>query len=75
MSEISDETRADDSNLRQLMRAIAQERHRFGYRRLHVLLKRTIGTRAPMLVPMIRTTGGRSTLCQTNSPTAAPSAS
>ncbi|MET4348893.1 transposase InsO family protein [Bradyrhizobium sp. RT9a] len=64
------------------MRAIAQERRRFGYRRLHVLLrregylvnhkklfrlyreekltvrrrtgrKRAIGTRAPMLVPMI----------------------
>jgi putative transposase len=26
--------------------------------------KRAIGTRAPMLVPMTRTTGGRSTLCR-----------
>ncbi|MGY3146168.1 putative transposase [Bradyrhizobium sp. USDA 3397] len=33
-------TRADDARLRQRMRAIAQERRRFGYRRLHVLLKR-----------------------------------
>jgi putative transposase len=75
-------TRADDANLRQRMRVIAQERRRFGYRRLHVLLKRegylinhkklfrlyreekltvrrrggrkrAIGTRAPMLVPMM----------------------
>jgi putative transposase len=30
-------TRADDADLRQRMRAIAQERRRFGYRRLHVL--------------------------------------
>jgi putative transposase len=33
-------TRADDAGLRQRMRAIAQERRRFGYRRLHVLLRR-----------------------------------
>lgn len=33
-------TRADDASLRERMRAIAQERRRFGYRRLHVLLKR-----------------------------------
>ena len=33
-------TRADDAGLRQRLRAIAQERRRFGYRRLHVLLKR-----------------------------------
>jgi putative transposase len=33
-------TRADDVSLRQRMKAIAQERRRFGYRRLHVLLKR-----------------------------------
>ena len=75
-------TRADDDGLRQRMKAIAQERRRFGYRRLHVLLKRegylinhkklfrlyreekltvrrrggrkrAIGTRAPMLVPMM----------------------
>ena len=32
--------REDDASLRQRMRAIAQERRRFGYRRLHVLLKR-----------------------------------
>ncbi|MET4221985.1 transposase InsO family protein [Bradyrhizobium sp. LB14.3] len=33
-------TRANDASLRKRMRAIAQERRRFGYRRLHVLLKR-----------------------------------
>src|ERR1700723_3441886 len=33
-------TRADDAGLRQRMKAIAQERRRFDYRRLHVLLKR-----------------------------------
>ncbi|WP_246755780.1 IS3 family transposase [Bradyrhizobium sp. CCBAU 53338] len=33
-------TRADDAGVRQRMRAIALERRRFGYRRLHVLLKR-----------------------------------
>lgn len=33
-------TRPDDAALRQRMRTIAQERRRFGYRRLHVLLKR-----------------------------------
>ncbi|UGY20665.1 IS3 family transposase [Bradyrhizobium septentrionale] len=33
-------TRADDAGLRQRMRAIAHERRRFGYRRLHVRLKR-----------------------------------
>jgi putative transposase len=75
-------TRADDAHLRQRMRAIAEVRRRFGYRRLHVLLeregylvnhkklfrlyreerlavrrrggrKRAIGTRAPMMVPMV----------------------
>ena len=33
-------TRADDAGLRQRMRAIAQERRRFGYRWLQVMLKR-----------------------------------
>lgn len=33
-------TRPDDGCLRERMKAIAQERRRFGYRRLHVLLKR-----------------------------------
>jgi putative transposase len=32
--------RPDDTGLRQRMKAIAHERRRFGYRRLHVLLKR-----------------------------------
>src|SRR3954465_10945952 len=33
-------TRADDVSVRQRLRAIAQERRRFGYRRLHALPKR-----------------------------------
>jgi len=33
-------TRAGDAGLRQRLKAIAHERRRFGYRRLHVLLKR-----------------------------------
>jgi putative transposase len=74
--------RPDDSPLRERMRAIAHERRRFGYRRIHVLLKRegravnhkklfrlyreekltvrkrggrkrAMGTRAPMLVPVL----------------------
>jgi len=32
--------RSDDGAVRQRMKAIAYERHRFGYRRLHVLLRR-----------------------------------
>jgi len=32
--------RPDDNELRQRLRALAQERRRFGYRRLHVLLRR-----------------------------------
>jgi putative transposase len=74
--------RTDDVALRERMKAIAHERRRFGYRRLHVLLrreghlinhkrlfriyreeklavrrrggsKRAMGTRAPMLIPML----------------------
>ena len=33
-------TRADDGALRDRLRALAQERRRFGYRRLHVMLRR-----------------------------------
>lgn len=33
-------TRGDDSNLRECMKAIAHERRRFGYQRIHVLLRR-----------------------------------
>ena len=32
--------RSDDGLLRERLRALAQERRRFGYRRLHVLLRR-----------------------------------
>ena len=74
--------RVDDTNLRDRMKAIAHERGRFGYRRIHVLLRRegvvvnhkrlfrlyreeklsvrkrggrncALGTRAPMLVPLM----------------------
>ena len=33
-------TRPDDAELRQRLRELASERRRFGYRRLHILLKR-----------------------------------
>ena len=33
-------TRGNDASLRERMKAIARERRRFGYRRLHVLLRR-----------------------------------
>ena len=33
-------TRPDDGVLRERLKALAQERRRFGYRRLHVLLQR-----------------------------------
>ena len=33
-------TRAPDTELRERLRALAQERRRFGYQRLHVLLRR-----------------------------------
>ncbi len=33
-------SRSDDRDLRERMKALAHERRRFGYRRLHVLLKR-----------------------------------
>ncbi len=75
-------SRGDDHGLRERMKALAHERRRFGYRRLHVLLrreghlvnhkklfrlyreeklavrrrggrKRAIGTRAPMLIPLV----------------------
>ena len=74
--------RSDDAILRERMKEMAHERRRFGYRRLHVLLrreghvvnhkrlfrlyreeklnvrrrggrKRAIGTRSPMLLPMV----------------------
>jgi putative transposase len=40
MSVRYDATRPDDSELRARMKAMAHERRRFGYRRLHVLLRR-----------------------------------
>ena len=33
-------TRPDDDELRERLKALAQERRRFGYRRLHVMLRR-----------------------------------
>ena len=33
-------TRPDDADLRERLRALAAERRRFGYRRLHILLRR-----------------------------------
>lgn len=72
--------RADDTAIRERLRALSAERRRFGYRRLHIMLsregihmnqkklrrlyneerlqvrrrggrKRTLGTRAPMILP------------------------
>ena len=53
--------RPADTELRARMKELASERRRFGYRRLHILLKRegwqvnwkkrAIGTRTPMAVP------------------------
>jgi putative transposase len=37
-------TRADEPQLRERLRALAAEKPRWGYRRLHVLLKRELGT-------------------------------
>ena len=94
-------TRATIS-LRERMKALAHERRRFGYRRIHVLLrreghlvnhkklfrlyreekltvrkrggrKRAIGTRAPMLIPMVPMIVGRWTSCRISSPMAAGS--
>ena len=39
--------RGDDRDLRERMKAMAQERRRFGYRRLHVLLRREGHRREP----------------------------
>jgi putative transposase len=33
-------TRPDDADLRERLRSLAAERRRFGYRRLHILLRR-----------------------------------
>ncbi len=44
--------RTDDGGLRQRMKAIAHERRRFGYRRVHVLLKRE-GYRVNELLPVL----------------------
>jgi transposase InsO family protein len=52
-------SRADDACLRQRMRSIAQEHRRFGYRRLHVLLKREgLRLEAPIAATVTRTTDG-----------------
>jgi transposase InsO family protein len=42
--------RPPDTALRARLRELANERRRFGYRRLFILLRRAVGTRAPILV-------------------------
>ena len=48
-------TRPDDGALRDRLKALAQERRRFGYRRLHVLLRR--GARANVVLTAVHTNG------------------
>ncbi len=45
--------RADDGELRERLKALAQERRRFGYRRLHVLLRREGLSMAPRFSPEV----------------------
>jgi putative transposase len=96
--------RPADTELRGRLKELSSERRRFGYRRLHILLKRegwdvnwkklyriyreegltvrkrggrkrAVGTRAPMAIPKVRTSGGRWTSCQTACRVAVGSAS
>lgn len=41
-------SRADDGDLRSRLRELAQSRRRFGYRRLHILLRRESITSTPL---------------------------
>ncbi|MGH2505720.1 MAG: IS3 family transposase, partial [Ktedonobacterales bacterium] len=41
-------TRADEAQVRARLRALAAERPRWGYRRLHILLKREVGNSSPI---------------------------
>jgi len=72
--------RPDDNELRQRLRALAQERRRFGYRRLHVLLRRegfTVNHKRLFRLYreerlMVRRRGGRKRALGTRAPTLAP---
>ena len=72
--------RSDDNELRQRLRALAQERRRFGYRRLHVLLRRegfTVNHKRLFRLYreerlMVRQRGGRKRALGTRAPRLAP---
>ena len=72
--------RPDDNELRQRLRALAQERRRFGYRRLHVLLRRegfTVNHKRLFRLYreerlMVRRRGGRKRALGTRAPLAVP---
>ena len=52
-------TRPDDRDLRERMKEIAHERRRFGYRRVHILLKREgLRLEAPIAATATRITAG-----------------
>lgn len=73
-------TRPDDGVLRERMKAVAAERRRFGYRRLHVLLRRegfTINHKRLFRIyreerPMVRRCGGRKRAIGTRAPILVP---
>ena len=75
-------TRSNDTDLRQRLRELASERRRFGYRRLHILLKRE-GIEANWKKVYriyreerltVRKRGGRKRALGTRAPMAAPQA-
>ena len=74
--------RADDGELRERLKALAQERRRFGYRRLHVLLRREGHTVNKKRVQrlyreerlMVRRRGGRKRALGTRRPIETPTA-
>ena len=73
-------TRGNDASLRERMKAIAQERRRFGYRRLHVLLRREgfrVNHKRPFRLYreerlMVRRRGGRKRAIGTRAPMMIP---
>lgn len=73
-------TRGDDASLRERMEAIARERRRFGYMRLHMLLRREVFQVNHMRLfrlyrkerPTVRLRGGRKRAILTRAPMMIP---
>ncbi|PTM48844.1 helix-turn-helix protein [Phreatobacter oligotrophus] len=73
-------TRGDDASLRERMKAIARERRRFGYMRLHMLLRREVFQVNHMRLfrlyrkerPTVRLRGGRKRAIVTRAPMMIP---